>query len=136
MDTSRPGPFGSLLALLGSVGGHLELLAALLAQESREAGGRVLRALILLAVGLLFAGLGYIFLILGLAFVLNALVGWPWWAITIGLALVHLGGAAFLIYRMIEYFKTPAYPSLRAELQKDLRLLGKNLSTHGQTPTP
>ena len=115
------------------------MLITLFAEESKEAGGRVLRALVLLVVALLFAGLGYVFLIIGIAFVLNALLGWPWYAITIGLAVLHLGGAAGLGYQMIQFFKTPAYPSFRVEVQKDLTILKGKIVNHGpdlQTPTP
>ncbi|HEY5792729.1 MAG TPA: phage holin family protein [Chthoniobacterales bacterium] len=128
------GPIGSLVALLGSAGKHLELLAALLAQEGREAGGRLIRALVLLAAGLLLAGLGYIFLVLGLAFVLAAVFQWPWLWIALGLGLAHLAAAAFLLKRMSHYLKVPAFSGFRAEVQKDLDLLHKNLPTHGQNP--
>lgn len=135
METSRPGPIGSLTHLLGSLGSHFQLLGALFAEEGKEAGTRVLWALAFLVGALLFATLGYIFLLLGIAFALATLFHWSWIWIALGIGGIHAIAAAGLIRQMVEFFKTPAFPHLRAELQKDLAQLQPTPPAHGQSPT-
>lgn len=134
METPRSGLLGSAASLLGSIGSHLELLSALFAEEGKEAGGRLLRALVLLVGALVLAFLGYIFLILGIAFVLAAVFHWSWIWIALGFGGLHLIGAAICVRAMMEYFKSPAFPYFRAEVRKDLNLLQQNLPQNGQNP--
>jgi len=134
VETSRPGPIGSLTDLLGSFAGHFQLLGALFAQEGKEAGKRVLWALVCLVAALLFAVLGYLFLVLGLAFALAALLHWSWIWIALGIGALHAAGAFVLVRLMLQFLQKPVFPHLRAEIHKDLAQLQPTPPVHEQNP--
>ena len=67
--------------------------------------------------------LGYIVLLLFIAFQLAAVFGINWIWITLGLALLHLLGAAVCALHVRNHLPTPVFTSTSAELKRDFATL-------------
>jgi uncharacterized membrane protein YqjE len=129
--TPPPGPgrpasrgvIGEFLGLLGSFGDHIQAMAALAGLEAREAASLYLWAVIFLVLALIFVIFGYAFLILFVAFALAALLELSWIWITLGLALLHVAGAALCLFLVKARIKSPVFTATSAELRKDFESL-------------
>lgn len=110
---------GELLSLAGSVGRHVQALAALAGAETREAAGTYLLALVLMIAGLVLAIFGYAMLILFIAFLAALIFGISWLWISLVLAVLHFVGAAVCILIARNRAAVKQFPATSAELQKD-----------------
>lgn len=124
-EASR-GLVAELLALLSSIGRHLQALSALAGFEAKEAAGTYLSALLLLVAVLVLAIFGYAFLILCVAFILAALFSVSWIWITLGLAVAHLLAAAICGLIAKKGLEKPVFTATSAEIRRDLESL-KNI---------
>lgn len=121
-DSSR-GVLAALLSLVSSFGEHASSLTALAGLESREAAGVYLRALVAGAAAVVFLLLGYILLLLCVAFAVAAVFSVSWIWITLGLAVLHfLLVAGCLIYARSR-LGTPVFTATSAEVRRDLEAL-------------
>jgi uncharacterized membrane protein YqjE len=128
----RPGGvIGDGLRLVGSLVRHLQALFALAGVEGRAAIGLYVRLLVMLLAALLFVTLGYVFLVVFIAFAVAALFGISWIWITLAIAVLHFGFAFVCASHVRNHFGTPVFPVTSAELQKDILALRKL----DQTPT-
>ncbi len=117
------GALAELLSFAGSLGRHIDALLALAGHETKEAAALYLRLVILLVAAVAFVILGYIFLLLFIAFLLAAVFGINWIWITLGLALLHLLGAAVCALHVRNHLPTPVFTSTSAELKRDFATL-------------
>ncbi len=117
--TRQPGLFDSLASLLGSFSGYLSARLELLGLESRAAARNYLRVLILAFVALLALALGYIFVVLGLVFLVHAWTGWSWPALTAAFGGAHLLVVVFCALNIKSRVTIPAFTETLAELRKD-----------------
>lgn len=115
----QPGLFDSLASLLGSFSGYLGARLELLGLESRAAARNYLRVLILAFVAVLALALGYIFVVLGLVFILHAWTGWSWPALTAAFGGAHLLVVVFCALSIKSRVTVPAFTETLSELRKD-----------------
>lgn len=127
--TGGPGTGRGLVAeamsFFSSIGQHLQALAALVGQESKEAAVLYLTLLVILSLGLILAVFGYIFLLLFVAFLLATFLTISWIWITLGFAVLHLIGTAVCAFIIKEKIKSPVFTETSAELKKDFDALKK-----------
>ena len=126
-----PGLFDSLASLLASFAGYVQARLELLGLESRAAARNYLRVLALAFVAVLALALGYIFVVLGLIFLVHGWTGWSW----PGLAAVF-GGAHLLIVLICALMiksrvGIPAFTESIAELRKDRTWLDNEIPRPG-----
>lgn len=114
---------GEFLSLAGSVGRHIQALAALAGAEAREAAGMYLLAVGLLVAGLVLAILGYVLLVVFIAFLAALVFGVSWLWISLVLAVLHFIGAAICLLIAKNRAATKQFPAISAELQKDFETL-------------
>jgi len=117
-ETSR-GLLAELLSFAGSFGRHLQALLALAGQESKEAAGLYLRLLVMLGAALVFAVLGYVFLLLFLAFLLAMVFGIDWIWIALGFAILHLIVTAVCALHVKKHLSSPVFTATAEELKRD-----------------
>jgi len=108
-----------LLSFAGSFGRHLQALLALAGQESKEAAGLYLRLLVMLGAALVFAVLGYVFLLLFLAFLLAMVFGIDWIWIALGFAILHLIVTAVCALHVKKHLSSPVFTATAEELKRD-----------------
>ncbi len=113
-ETSR-GLLAELLSLAGSFGRHLQAMLALAGQESKEAAALYLRLLLTLV----FAVLGYVFLLLFLAFLLAMVFGVDWIWIALGFAILHLLVTAVCALHVKKHLPSPVFTATAEELKRD-----------------
>ncbi len=130
--TSKPrtgGLLASALSLLGSAGRYVQSLGQLAGFESREALALGTRLAIMLGAAVVFATIGYLFLILTIAFLASFIFGIPW-ITTLGvLAFFHFGVAYLCARHVRDHLRTPLFEKTRAEIARDLASLS-------DSPTP
>lgn len=126
-STSRGLPTAAL-SLVGSVGRYLQAIASIAGVESREAVSLYVRLLIMLCAACFFAALGYILLLVALAFVLALVFSLPWLGILGGLALIHLLIAFVCANHVRAHIRTPVFSATRTEIAADLERLGRKPS--------
>ncbi len=122
---SPRGLVAELMSLVGSFGRYVSAIGALAGEESREAAALGFRLLVMFLAAVFFAALGYVFLILTLAFVASWVLGvsWPWI-----LAVFTLGHAllAYVCARHVrDHSRTPLFAVTRREIANDIAALGK-----------
>lgn len=117
----RPGLSTHLPAYLSAVAQYFSARFDLLALESKEAALVWGVALGLAAAGLFVIVVGYFFLVFALVFAVaqafDSETAWIW--ITLGAALVHLLGAAGLVFLAYSRISRPLFAETLAELRKD-----------------
>ncbi|MFV0416722.1 MAG: phage holin family protein [Chthoniobacterales bacterium] len=121
-DSSAGNP---ILQFLSSGIRHVQALAQLAIEESKEAGALYVRLFIYLLFAVLVAAFGYAFLIIFVAFAAATFLGWSWVWILLGLAVTHFIFAAFALWRVRTCFRTPVFPATIEEVQRDSKLLGQ-----------
>lgn len=125
-SSGRPasrGIIGELLGLLGSFGDHVQALFALIGLETREAAGIYLRVALFLIIALIAVIFFYIFFLLFIAFGLALLFHMEWIWITLGLAGLHLAGAAGCLIYVKKRLATPVFAATAEEFRKDFAAL-------------
>ena len=115
----QPGLFDSLASLLGSFSGYVGARLELLGIESRAAARNYLRVLILGVVAVLALALGYIFVVLGLVFLVHGWTGWSWPALTAAFGGAHLLIVVVCALSIKTRVSVPAFTETIAELRKD-----------------
>jgi len=117
------GLFGSLLALVGALADFFESRFGLFATESKAALAQLLTLIICLVGALMFLGIGYVFLVVGLVMWIARLAAMPWWWITLAAAVLHFLLA--LVFLLLAKSRTgkPLFPATTAELEKDRQWL-------------
>lgn len=123
----QPGLFDSLASLLGSFSGYLQARLELLGLESRAAARNYLRVLILAFVAVLALALGYIFVVLGLVFLIQAWTGWSWPALTAAFGGAHLLIVVLCALSIKGRVSVPAFTETLSELRKDRTWLNREI---------
>lgn len=121
--TSKPGAEGllaSALSLLGSAGRYVQSLGQLAGFESREALALGTRLAIMLGAAVVLATIGYLFLILTIAFLASFVFGVPWIATLGMLAFFHFSIAYLCARHVRDHLRTPLFEKTRGEIARDL----------------
>lgn len=105
----------------GSVGVHLTALVRLWKLELSEASAVYAKVVLLSFLGAGLAFIGYIFLLLFLAFALERMGGVSWVWISLGFAVLHFVGLALCYWKVRELLRTPTFPNSAAEFEKTFR---------------
>ena len=126
-----PGLFDSLSSLLASFAGYVQARLELLGLESRAAAHNYLRILALAFVAVLALALGYIFVVLGLVFLVHRWTGWSWPAITAIFGAAHLLVVAICAGMIKSRVSRPAFTETMAELRKDRTWLENEIPRPG-----
>src|SRR5215204_3538014 len=118
---SNAGLFADSAELLGSVLRYLKARAALFSIEAKEAGLHYGMAGAFVAAALVLVLLGYLFLIITAVFAIAAALGGgnTWIAVLGVAALLHLGGAAGLVFAAFKKIQAGAFQITAEELTKD-----------------
>ncbi len=119
------GVIAELMSLIGSFGRYLSAIGALVGEESREAAALGFRLLVMFLAALFFAALGYVFLILSLAFVAAWVFGISWLWILGGFTLLHALLAFVCARHVRDHCQTPLFAMTRREISSDIAALGK-----------
>jgi len=112
-------------SLAGSFGRHLQALAALAGFETRQAATLYIKLLAVGLVAALCALLGYLFLLLFIAFLVEACLHVRWFWIALAYALLHLGGAILGALYVRRNFQEPVFSATSAELKRDFEALSR-----------
>jgi uncharacterized membrane protein YqjE len=119
--TDDAGFFRHFSALLSAKLAYLRARLQLAGIEGKEAAVHSAVILGLAAGGLIVLVFGYLFLIIGLVFLIALAMGggnaWIW--VLLGAALLHIAGAALLIFIAKSKLGTPLFPLTLDELKKD-----------------
>lgn len=91
---------------------------ALFEVEAKEAAKVAARRAILLGAGLFCVFFMWALLLAGGIAGLAHALGWPWYGLAMGAAVLHLGGAV-LLAKVAQSPTPPAFPVTRAEFKKD-----------------
>lgn len=113
------------MSLVGSLGRYISAIGALVGEESREAAALGFRLLVMFLAALFFAALGYIFLILALAFVAAWVLGISWVWILGGFTLLHVMLAYMCARHVRDHARTPLFATTRREISNDIAALGR-----------
>lgn len=117
----RAGFFTHAIELLAAAWAHTRARIELASIEGREAGTHWLKALALLAGGVVVLVFGYFFFCLALVFAIATALGggaaWIW--VTLGAALLHFAAAALLLLKVRALTRAPIFPATIEELKKD-----------------
>ena len=126
--TDDAGLFRHFSALLSAKLAYLRARLQLAGIEGKEAAVHSAVILGLAAGGLIVLVFGYLFLIIGLVFLIAVALGggnaWIW--VLLGAALLHIAGAALLIFIAKSKLETPLFPLTLDELKKDQEWLKTN----------
>jgi uncharacterized membrane protein YqjE len=124
-SVSDPGLLTHLLGLLAQALLYLQARAALAKLEAKAAGMQYGLAAAMVLGALFVAGLGYIFLIVSAVFAIGLAFHeeQAWVAVLGGTALLHLAGAAALIFSAKRKLAGAAFPETVAEIEKDRQWL-------------
>ena len=126
-----PGLFDSLTSILASFTGYVQARLELLGLESRAAARNYLRVLALAFVAVLALALGYIFVVLGLVFLVHGWTGWSWPAITAAFGGAHLIVVIVCGLMIKDRMTTPAFTETIAEMRKDRAWLDQEIPRPG-----
>lgn len=122
---SPRGVVAELLSLVGSFGRYVSAIGALAGEESREAAALGFRLLVMFLAAVFFAALGYVFLILTLAFVAAWVLGVSWLWILGVFTLGHVLLAYVCARHVRDHSRTPLFAVTRREIASDIASLGK-----------
>lgn len=128
---AAPGLFDSLSSLLASFVGYVQARLELLGLESRAAAHNYLRVLLLAFVAVLALALGYIFVVLGLVFLVHGWTGWSWPALTAAFGGAHLFIVAICVVMIKTRVSRPAFTETISELRKDRTWLDQEIPRPG-----
>ena len=124
-SSSSPGLFAHGASSLAATLRYAKARLALAGIEAREAGAHYGLAAAMIAGALFIAVLGYVFLVITLVFALAAAFdsahAWLW--VMAAAALLHLAGAAALVWLASRRLGQGAFPETLAEFQKDQQWL-------------
>lgn len=123
----QPGLFDSLVSLVGSFSGYAQARFELLGLESRAAARNYLQVLILAFVAVLALALGYIFVVLGMVFLIQTWTGWSWPALTAAFGGAHLLIVVICGLTIKGRVGVPAFTETLSELRKDRTWLNSEL---------
>jgi uncharacterized membrane protein YqjE len=126
-----PGLFDSLSSLLASFAGYVQARLELLGLESRAAARNYLRVLALTFVAVLALALGYIFVVLGLVFLVHGWTGWSWPALTATFGAAHLLVVVICALLIKSRVRVPAFTETITELRKDRTWLDNEMPRSG-----
>ena len=126
-----PGLFDSLSSLLASFAGYVQARLELLGLESRAAAHNYLRVLALAFVAVLALALGYIFVVLGLVFLVHGWTGWSWPAVTAIFGAAHLIVVVICALIIKNRVSRPVFTETLAELRKDRTWLENEIPRPG-----
>ena len=122
-----PGLFDSLTSILASFTGYVQARLELFGLESRAAARNYLRVLALVFVAVLALALGYIFVVLGLVFLVHGWTGWSWPAITAAFGGAHLVVVIVCGLMIKDRMTTPTFTETIAEMRKDRAWLDQEI---------
>ena len=122
-----PGLFDSLSSLLASFAGYVQARLELLGLESRAAARNYLRVLALAFIAVLALALGYIFVVLGMVFLVQKWTGWSWPVITSAFGGAHLLVVLICALSIKRRVSQPAFTETVSELRKDRAWLDNEL---------
>lgn len=108
---------------------YLQARLALAGLESREAFLHGLQLAAWLLAGCFVAILGYVLLLLSVAFLVAAWTGWSWALILLIFAVAHFALCAMCLVTARELFKQPVFTTTLNELQKDRQWLNSQIKT-------
>jgi uncharacterized membrane protein YqjE len=117
----RPGFFAEALGLITASWAYLRARFELATLEGKEAVTQYLKALGLLLGGVVVLFFGYLLFLLAIIFAIATAMGggWAWVWVTLGAALLHFGGTAFLLLKCKGLVQGPVFPTTIAEFKKD-----------------
>ncbi|MEO7318690.1 MAG: phage holin family protein [Chthoniobacteraceae bacterium] len=123
--SSPAGLFSHSASALAATVRYWKARLTLVGIEAREAGGHYGIAAAMLAGALFVAILGYVFLIITLVFAIAAAFdsAHAWLGVMAAAALLHLAGAAALVWLAGRRLRKGAFPATLAEFQKDQQWL-------------
>lgn len=128
-EVEQEGFFTESIRFFGSFSRHFQALFALAGMETKEAVGLYVRLIVMLLAALLFVLLGYILLLLTVAFLIAMFTPIAWVWIALGFAVFHFLVAFLCATHVKKHFATPVFQTTSAEIRKDLALLGRNDAT-------
>ena len=121
----RRGILADIAAFLAATARYTRARLTLAGIEAREAGSNFGLAAAMVAGAMLVAVLGYVFLVITLVFAIAAAFtathAWLW--VMAAAALLHLAGAAALVWLACKRVQAGAFPATLAELRKDQQWL-------------
>ncbi len=120
---SHQGFFTEALRLFGSFSRHFSAVLSLAGLEAKEAVGLYVRLVVMLLAALVFAFLGYIFLILTTAFAIAWLFSVQWVWIALGFTVFHFLICFLCALHVKTHFRTPVFQTTSSELRKDFALM-------------
>lgn len=126
-SSSPPGLFAHGASTLAATLRYAKARLSLAGIEAREAGANYGLAAAMIAGALFIAVLGYVFLVITLVFAIAAAFdserAWLW--VMAAAALLHLAGAAALVWLASRRLSKGAFPETLAEFQKDQQWLNQ-----------
>ena len=131
--TAAPGLFDSLSSLLSSFAGYVQARLELLGLESRAAARNYLWVLALAFVAVLALALGYIFVVLGLIFLVHGWTGWSWPALAALFGGAHLLVVFICAIMIKNRVNLPVFTETMAEMRKDRTWLDQEIPRPGST---
>ena len=131
-DYPSTGIFTHGAATLAATVRYVKARLALAGIEAREAGAHYGLAALMAGAALFIAVLGYVFLIITLVFLIAAAFDseHAWLGVMAAAALLHLTGAATLIWLALRRVRQGAFPMTLAELQNDQQWLTELTKKH------
>ncbi|MEO6740889.1 MAG: phage holin family protein [Chthoniobacteraceae bacterium] len=126
------GLFAHSAGLLAHILGYLRARLSLAGLEAKAAGAHYGITAVMFAGALFIAVLGYVFLVITAVFAIAAACGGDraWIAVMGGAAVLHLGGAALLVWLARRRSMPGAFEDTRAELKKDQQWLTHLTTKH------
>lgn len=112
-----------ILSLAGSFGRYVQALSSLVGEESREAVELATRLLVTLVAVVFFGALGYIFLILAVAFTAAWVLEISWLILLGFFTLIHVLLAFICAHQVRKYLRTSLFVCSRREISMDLEKL-------------
>lgn len=119
------GIVAELLGFASSLGRHIQALLALAGHESKEAAFHYLRVIAAAVVALVFVLLGYLFLLLFVAFLLAAALKISWIWIALGFAVLHFLVTAGCLFYVKARIQSPMFTATASEFKKDFDALSR-----------
>ncbi len=120
---AHQGFFTEATRFFGSFSRHFSAILSLAGLELKEALGLYVRLVVMLLAALLFALLGYVFFILTVAFAIAWLFGVAWIWIALGFTVFHFLICFLCALHVKKHFRTPVFQTTSSELRKDFALM-------------
>lgn len=127
------GVLAALMALVGSLTRHLVALGGLARAEAEEALTSLLKILVYVVLGLIFAVFGYLLLLLFVAFLLEVVLGLSWIWTTLALALAHFALLGVCAWNVRAGMQTPMFTATMREVRRDIDILTRQHTTESPT---